>query len=244
MHRRNKLYIPFIALIIITCISCGSATPSPTLTPRPTSTPRPTQTPTLTPIPTPTQIPTATVIRETAGGLAKLLVVSVLLLLTIFPVYVSIQVARGRLSKEFVGQQQAFLTAALAGILAGVLLFGVFLIWRSDLNGLYDTVLSALPKSGLVPLFGHILALLAGIAIAVYLIRKVGGSPVMRRRIGIVNLFLTAASTTALYSFVSDDESEGIITYLSLGIALGILLYVLWHPSAMKYWLYKEIGED
>ena len=116
--------------------------------------------------------------------------------------------------------------SARAGFWAGIILFVIFIV--SQLRGIREPRFdfSSVPGFDLIPL---VVGGLIGFAL-LWAIRMT----VSTRFVGVLTLLLTAASTIALYSFVFIESLRATVLYVSLGIALGVLVHVVLLPSSMR----------
>ena len=116
--------------------------------------------------------------------------------------------------------------SARAGFWAGFILFVIFIV--SQLRDVREPCFdfSSVPGFDFLPLIAGCLigfALLWAIRITL-----------STRFVGVITLLLTAASTSALYSFIFIESLRATVLYASLGVALGILVHVVLLPSSIR----------
>ncbi len=54
------------------------------------------------------------------------------------------------------------------------------------------------------------------------------------RVVGLINLILSAASTSAIYNYIFVESLRSTILFLALGIAFGALLHIVLFPSSIR----------
>jgi hypothetical protein len=117
-------------------------------------------------------------------------------------------------------------TSARAGFWAGMLLMIVFVISRWHSVKSPHFMVNSLPSLNLEA---------AGIGLIIgfmflWMVRFL----LPTRMVGLINLVLSAASTTGLYAYVFVESLRGTILLLALGIAFGALLHIVLLPNSIK----------
>jgi hypothetical protein len=116
--------------------------------------------------------------------------------------------------------------SARAGFWAGLVLFVVYVISQ------LDTLREPAFTFGLLPRFS-ILAALDGFVIGFMFLWGVRFL-VPTRMVGLISLILSATSTSALYSYVFIESLRGTVLFLSLGVAFGALLHIVFFPASIR----------
>ncbi len=117
-------------------------------------------------------------------------------------------------------------TSANAGFWAGLLLFVIYIV--SQLGKLKEPNLNFtnLPGIELIPTaIGLVLGFLF-----LWGVRFIAPSPM----VGLLSLVLSAASLSALYSYIFIESLRSAMLFLTLGAALGALLHVVFFPQSIR----------
>jgi len=116
--------------------------------------------------------------------------------------------------------------SAWSGFWAGLVIFVIYVV--SQLDALQNPTLnfSVLPSFQPIP---TLLGLLSGFAISF-----VARILISSRFSGILTLILSASSTSSLFSYFFIQSLRFVAVYISLGFALGVLLYAIMFPGTIK----------
>lgn len=118
--------------------------------------------------------------------------------------------------------------SAIAGILAGLVVFAVFVVNRLQ----YGIVLRLdFPSTGLLELLPLGFGVIVGFLFISFM-RKLAN-----KALGIITMSISATSTIALFIFLFSTDLQLHVLNAVLGYALGILLYiVLFSAKSKDYW--------
>ncbi len=116
--------------------------------------------------------------------------------------------------------------SARAGFWAGIVLFVIYAI--ANLGRITNPSFAPIPMSSFLIVLTPI-GMGAGF-VFLWLVR----TALPTRYLGLFTLTLTAVSTSALFTYVFMDGLRTAVLYLTLGAALGILLYIVVFPASLR----------
>ncbi len=136
-----------------------------------------------------------------------------------------IMVALFILALVIAGRVSSNKASAWSGFWAGLVVFVVYIV--SQLNTLRDPVFSSAQLPGF-----QFIPLLIG-AVAGYLFLWLARLLADTSLVGFTTLLLAASSTSALFTYIFIDSLRVFVLYLTLGIALGILIHIILDSGAL-----------
>lgn len=116
--------------------------------------------------------------------------------------------------------------SAWAGFWAGLIVFVIYVVSQLSTIRSPSFNFDALPAFSMIPL---IIGFASGF-IFLWIIRAVGSTPL----IGVITLLLSATSSIALFSYVFINNIRGVVLYVILGVALGILIHIVLFPKSVR----------
>lgn len=123
-------------------------------------------------------------------------------------------------------REQQLKVSAKAGLWAGLLVFVIYVV--SQLNEIHSPYFDFFRLPGFLT-FPTVFGFAIGFAF-LWLVKIA----LPTRLIGLMTLLLSAASASALFSYVFINNLRVVVLYWTLGTALGILLHIVLFPTSVK----------